>query len=370
MVSDTGLQPMHLAAIVQWSDDAIFSKDLEGVIRSWNRGAERMYGYSAPEAVGRHVTLIVPEELHSEIDHIMERIRRGEPVDHHLTRRRRKDGEILHVSVTVSPVKDDRGEIVGASAIARDVTERIRAVEREKHYTRELEETNAQLRRVNLSLERFAYVAAHDLKEPLRTMATYAELLQARYGNQLGEDADEIIGFVVSGSARMAALIRDLLLFSRVGQHRTPTDVDAEAVLAGALHDLGPELERSGAEVTHVPLPHVRADDRELRQVLLNLLGNALKFCRTVPRVHVAATPQDGQVRFSVTDNGIGIAPEQRERVFVLFKRLKPAEYPEGTGVGLAICRKIVEESGGRIWVEDAPGGGSTFLFTLPAARV
>ncbi len=367
MRTDTGLQLMHLAAIVQWSDDAIFSKDLDGVILSWNRGAERMYGYSAQEAVGRHVTLLVPEELHPEIDGIMECIRRGESMDHHLTRRRRKDGQILDVSVTISPVKDESGRIVGASTIARDVSERVRSLEREKRYTRELEEKNTQLRRVNGALERFAYVAAHDLKEPLRTMSAYAELLESRYGNQMGEDAHEIIGYIVDGSARLHALIRDLLVFSRVGQQRHVTEVDPESLLTSALQDLRPEIEESQAQVTHGPLPHVQADGNELRQVLLNLVGNALKFCGTVPRVHVSAERADGDVRFSVTDNGIGIAPEQRERVFVLFKRLKPTEY-EGTGMGLAVCRKIVEESGGHIWVEDAPGGGSALVFTLPGA--
>jgi PAS domain S-box-containing protein len=351
---------MHLAAIVQGSDDAIFSKDLDGVILSWNGGAQRMYGYSAEEAVGRDVTLLVPEELHPEIDHIMECIRRGEPVDHHLTRRRHKDGHLLDVSVTISPVKEEGGRIVGASTIARDVTERIR-------YTRELEEKNAQLQRVNAALERFAYVAAHDLKEPLRTMSAYAELLQSKYGKQMGEDADEIIGFIVDGSARLHALIRDLLVYSRVGQHRDVTVVAPEPVLAGALQDLHAEIEQRQAQVTHGPMPPVRADAGELRQVLVHLLGNALKFSPTVPRVHVSAERVDGEVRFSVTDNGIGIPAEQRERVFVLFKRLRPAQY-EGTGVGLAICRKIVEESGGRIWVEDASGGGSTFVFTLPHA--
>lgn len=369
MRTDFSLQPMHLAAIVQWSDDAIFSKDLDGIILSWNRGAERMYGYTAEEAVGRHVTLLVPEELRSEIDHIMEQIRSDHPVDHHLTRRRRKDGEILEVAVTISPVKDETGRVVGASTIARDVTERVRSLEREKRYTRELEEANAQLRRVNAALERFASVAAHDLKEPLRTMSAYAELLQSRYGQSLGDDADEIIRFIVEGSGRMHALIRDLLVFSRVGQNRTVAAVDTEAVLSTVLQDLRSEIEVRRAEVTHDSLPPVLADAAELRQLLTHLLGNALKFCVTAPRVHVSAAQEDGKVRVAVQDNGIGVAPEQRERIFVLFKRLKPTEFG-GTGVGLALCRKIVEESGGRIWVEDAAGGGSRFLFTLPSARL
>jgi PAS domain S-box-containing protein len=362
------LRPSHLAAIVEWSDDAIFSKDLDGLILSWNRGAERMYGYSAPEVVGRHVSLLVPEELRPDLARIMDCIRRDEPIDHHQTRRRRKDGQVLHVSVTISPVKDEQGRVIGASTIARDITDRIRAEETESRHRVELEQANARLRRVNAELERFAYVAAHDLKEPLRTIATYTDLLKVRYGDRLGEDADEIIGYVVSGAVRLHELIRDLLAFSRVGQRRNVTTVDAGAVLMNVLADLKTAIEEKGAEVTSDPLPSVEFDRTELQQLLQNLLANALKFCSGPPRLHVSASAVEGWAHFTVRDNGIGIERDQRERVFVLFQRLKPTEYG-GTGLGLAICKKIVEESGGRIWIEDAPGGGTTFSFTLPLGR-
>jgi light-regulated signal transduction histidine kinase (bacteriophytochrome) len=184
---------------------------------------------------------------------------------------------------------------VGASTIARDVSERVRALERETRYTRELEEKNTLLRRANSALERFAYVAAHDLKEPLRTMSAFAELLQSRYGDQMGEDAHEMIGYIVDGSARLHALIRDLLAFSKVGLQRHVTEVDPESLLTSVLQDLRPEIEESRAQVTHGPLPHVQADGSELRQLLVNLVGNALKFCGTAPRVHVSAERADGR---------------------------------------------------------------------------
>jgi PAS domain S-box-containing protein len=366
--SQAGIQPLHLAAIVQWSDDAIFSKGLDGVILSWNRGAERMYGYTAPEAVGRHVTLLVPEELRPEIADIMARVRRGEPVEHYQTRRRSKDGTILHVSVTISPIKDEHGLIVGASTIARDITDRVQAQEREKERMRELERTNGQLKRLNAELERFVYVVAHDLKEPARQVGTYTELLKSRYAEGLSQEADEVMGFILSGARRMHALIRDLLAFSRIGQNRRVATVEPGPALKSVLEELRPSLEEAGAEVTSDTLPPVEADRGEFRQILHHLLENAVKFRAGPPRVHISAARSEGWVRFSVRDNGIGIEPEHRERVFVLFKRLKPVD--DGTtGTGLAICRKIVGESGGRIWVEDAPGGGSTFLFTLPEGR-
>jgi PAS domain S-box-containing protein len=360
------LRRLHLAAIVEWSDDAIFSKDLDGRILSWNRGAEKMYGYTAAEAVGSHVRLIVPPAFHPELERIMERIRRGEPVDHQETRRRHKDGRLLHVSVTVSPMRNERGDVIAASTIARDISDLVEAAQKERRHTEALLQANAQLRRLNGELERFAYVAAHDLREPLRTIAIYTELLQARYGGQLGADADEIIGFVVSGATRLHELVRDLLAVSRVGERRHVTAVDPEGVLDDVVSDLRAAIEERGAHVTRDALLPVETDRTELQQLFQNLLANALKFCEGRPRVHVSSEPAGDRVRFCVRDNGIGIEPDQRERIFVLFQRLRPAY--GGTGVGLAICKKIVEGSGGRIWIEDAPGGGSRFLFTLPAA--
>jgi PAS domain S-box-containing protein len=242
-----------------------------------------------------------------------------------------------------------------------DTTERRRA---EQERDRLMEE----LRRSNAELERFAYVASHDLQEPLRMVASYTQLLARRYQGQLDERADRYIAFALDGAARMKALINALLAFSRVGSGGAPPEaVPAEAALAGALANLQATVAAAGAGVTHDPLPVVRGDPSALLQLFQNLVGNALKFRGADPlRVHVGARRDGDWWTFSVRDNGIGIEAEYAERVFVLFQRLHPhAEHP-GTGIGLAICRKIVERHGGRIWVEPADGGGSTFFFTLP----
>ncbi|HLL84713.1 MAG TPA: ATP-binding protein, partial [Longimicrobium sp.] len=235
----------------------------------------------------------------------------------------------------------------------------------------ELARSNADLARSNADLQQFAYVASHDLQEPLRMVASYTQLLARRYQGRLDSDADEFIGFVVDGATRMKRLIQDLLEFSRVGTRgRDPRAVNATEVLARTLKDLAANPLSGGAEVSHDPLPVIRADDLQLGQVFQNLLGNALKFRRpgVPPRIHVSARREGGHWVFSVRDNGIGIESQYFDRIFVLFQRLHTsAEYP-GTGIGLAVCKKIVERHGGRIHVESVPGQGSTFFFTLPAS--
>jgi light-regulated signal transduction histidine kinase (bacteriophytochrome) len=228
----------------------------------------------------------------------------------------------------------------------------------------------AELQRSNAELEQFAYVASHDLQEPLRKVASFCQLLQQRYGGQLDERADQYIGFAVDGARRMQDLINDLLAFSRVGRVGRPhAPVDCNALLERARADLATAIEESGAEVESGPLPTVEGDASLLRLVFQNLLGNAIKFRgEAAPRVRVDAERDDGQWRFSVGDNGIGIDPEYAERIFVIFQRLHPRSTYEGTGIGLAMCRKIVEYHGGRMWLDTSDGdSGSRFCFTLPA---
>jgi light-regulated signal transduction histidine kinase (bacteriophytochrome) len=214
-------------------------------------------------------------------------------------------------------------------------------------------------------------VASHDLQEPLRMVASFTQLLEQRYRGKLDADADDFIGFAVDGARRMQALVNDLLAYSRVGtrgKELAPTD--SEAVLEIALANLKTAMDETGATVTHDPLPTVAADETQLSQVFQNLVGNARKFRGTeAPRVHVSAQPEDGQWRFSVRDNGIGIDPKHAERIFVIFQRLHARpEYP-GTGMGLAISKRIVERHGGRIWVESELGKGATFYFTIRAVE-
>jgi signal transduction histidine kinase len=235
-----------------------------------------------------------------------------------------------------------------------------------------LEQSLAELARSNSDLQQFAYVASHDLQEPLRMVASYTQLLAKRYKGKLDKDADEFIAFAVNGANRMQALIQDLLAFSRVdtqGQHFEPTSV--ETLLGYALDNLKGGIEESGAVVTHDPLPTVMADERQLLHLLQNLLSNAIKFRgQDPPLVHISAEKRDDEWQFSVRDNGIGIDPQYAERIFVIFQRLHTnAEYP-GTGIGLSLCKKIVERHGGRIWMESQLGQGATFYFTLPGRDV
>ncbi len=229
----------------------------------------------------------------------------------------------------------------------------------------------ADLSRSNADLEQFAYVASHDLQEPLRMVASFTQLLARRYQGQLDQDADEFIGFAVDGANRMQQLINDLLFYSRVGTRgKPPAPTDLSEVLSNAEANLHEAIKESKAEVTHSPLPIVDGDQVQLTQLLQNLLANAIKFRgQEPPRIQVSAQAQDGDWLLAVRDNGIGISKEHQERIFAIFQRLHARDEYPGTGIGLAICKKIVERHGGRIWVESAPGQGTTFYFNLPGER-
>jgi len=353
----------RLAAIVESSDDAIISKDLNGIIRSWNGGAQRIFGYTADEIIGKHISTLAAPDRVDEIPNILERLVRGERVDHYQTKRKTKDGRILTVSLTVSPIRDETGQIIGASKVARDITERER-------HEQELREANAALTRSNADLQQFVYSASHDLQEPLRMVSIYSELAKKEFGEKLGPIGKEYLDYAIAGALRMNQLLHDLRTFTRVSIASDPkpsADIDANESLDGALTNLIAAIEESGALVTREPLPRVRLPEFQLTQLFQNLIGNAIRFRSSEPpRIHVGAEQQGQEWVFAVRDNGIGIDPQYKEQVFELFKRLhNTAEYP-GTGLGLAICQRIVERAGGRIWVESKPGEGSTFYFTLP----
>jgi len=234
-----------------------------------------------------------------------------------------------------------------------------------------LAQYSADLARSNAELEQFAYVASHDLQEPLRMVASFSQLLAKRYQGKLDKDADDFIAFAVDGATRMQQLINDLLAYSRVGTRgKPPAPTDLSEVLSNAEANLHEAIKESKAEVTYSPLPIVDGDQVQLTQLLQNLLANAIKFrSQEPPRIQVSAQAQDGDWLVSVQDNGIGIAKEHQERIFAIFQRLHARDEYPGTGIGLALCKKIVERHGGRIWVESAPGQGTTFYFNLPGAR-
>ena len=230
-------------------------------------------------------------------------------------------------------------------------------------------EIEEELRRSNADLEQFAYVASHDLQEPLRMVSSYVQLLRRRYADKLGEDAQDFIEFAVDGAQRMQRLIDDLLAYSRVGTRGGPMEpADSGAALLRALGNLEARIEETGADVTHGPLPYVMGDSGQLVQLFQNLISNAIKYSQRKPRILVEAADAEEGWRFSVADNGIGIEPQYGERIFELFRRLHGRDEYSGTGIGLAICKKIVERHGGAIWVESEPGDGSTFYFTLQSA--
>lgn len=482
----------YLASIVESSEDAIIGKTLDGTIVSWNRAAERLYGYDAHEAIGQSIAILVPDDLFDDLPAILEKIRRGEVIEHFETERMRKDGAHVSVSLTVSPLKDAAGAVIGASSIARNITARkraeeaLRAADRQtrlileaaaegvygtdaesnftfvnpaatrilgytaeeligrrvhtmvhhsfpdgtpypmeecklahaimhagvaifvedwfwrkdgsgfpvelsaapmlvdgkvvgtvatfsditerKQTTEKLALQARELERSNKELQQFAYISSHDLQEPLRTMASFAQLLQRRYQGKLDANADDFIHFIVDGATRMQGLINDLLMYSRVGSRaREFAPADCTAVLRQAISNLQVAITECGAQVTHDPLPTIPCDEGQLTQVFQNLLGNSIKFRNSpVPRIHVAARREASEWVFSVKDNGIGIDPQYAGRIFEVFQRLHTcSEYP-GSGIGLAITKKIVERHGGHVWVESQLHQGATFFFSIP----
>jgi PAS domain S-box-containing protein len=365
---------------VAGTSDGIWDWDLSAKELYYSPRWKSQLGYAEHE-VGSGITeweqRIHPDDLVRAramvADYFAGRVERFE-LEHRL---RHKDGTYRWILARAAAVRDDAGyarRLVGTNT---DRTERKRLEESIAAQTHVLAQRNAQLARQSLELERsneelerFAYAASHDLQEPLRMVTSFTGLLAKQYEGQLDDKAQQYIHFATDGAMRMRRLIQDLLAYSRVGSRGGElTLIDSEAVLGEALRNLAAALRDSGATITHGPLPTVWADTTQLGQVLQNLIGNALKFRgAATPAIHVSAVRDDEVWRFSVRDNGIGIEPRHVDRIFIMFQRLHTrAEFP-GTGIGLALCRRIVERHGGRIWVESTPGEGATFHFTLPTA--
>ena len=370
-----------LSQIVNGSSTPIFVIDKTHTVTHWNKACENLTGVSAKEMVGtrRQWSPFYSHERPVLADIIVDGSTEEEIAGYYGDKFRKSaliDGAYevedffpgfgdKWLFLTAAPLRDDHGNVTGAIESLRDITERKRSDEK-------LKQTMADLKRSNTDLEQFAYVVSHDLQEPLRMVTSYVQLLSKRYKDKLDSDADDFIGFAVDGASSMHTLIQDLLTYSRVGTRGNPlTPAACEDALDQALANLKLTIEDSGAVVTHDPLPTVAADSSQLVQLFQNLIGNAIKFHDDEPlRVHVAVERKDDEWKFSVVDNGIGIDPEFFERIFVIFQRLHGREEYSGTGIGLAVCKKIVDRHGGRMWVESEPGRGATFYFTIPAVPV
>jgi PAS domain S-box-containing protein len=349
--------------LLEAAPDAMVVVNQRGEIVLLNLQAEKQFGYHRDELVGQPVTNIIPDgfaerliadDLRSAEDALTQQIGTGIELS-----ARRKDGTDFPIEIMLSPLDSAEGVLI--TAAIRDISVRTAA---EQHLGQKVEE----LKRSNEELGQFAYIASHDLQEPLRMVASYTQLLSKRYKGKLDADADEFIAFAVDGASRMQQLIEDLLAFSRVATTGNALlDTSSEYALEQALQNLHWAIKDSGAQVTHDPLPTVQADEMQLVQLFQNLVGNAVKYQSPgIPRVHVSAT-RHGKTSwtFAVKDNGLGIDPQYFERIFGMFQRLHKRDEFSGTGVGLAICKKIMERHGGSLWVESQPGQGSTFSFAL-----
>lgn len=357
-----------LATIVASSDDAILSKTTDGIITSWNAGAERLFGYRAAEAIGQHISLIIPPERLDEEQRIIVQIMAGKSMKHHETVRIDKDGRRIDISASISPVHDKAGHVVGAAKVARDITAR-------KRHEAELARHVGALERSNKELDDFAYIASHDLKEPLRGLFNNAKFLREDYATKLNQEGVNRLLRLGYLSQRMEQLVNDLLYFSRLGRQELaiqPTDLneiirDIEMMSETMLN------ERNVTIIIPHELPRISCDKTRIAEVFRNLITNAAKYNdNDVKRIEIGYLAALETTRgtekdvFYVRDNGIGIAEEFYEDIFRIFKRLNAEDDDKkGTGVGLTFVRKIIERHGGRIWLDSVPGQGTTFYFSI-----
>jgi PAS domain S-box-containing protein len=370
---------LRLAAIVESSSDAIIGKTLDGAIFTWNPGAEKLFGYSAGEAIGRHISIVIPADRRDEVPQILERIGRSESTENYETVRLNREGKEIDVSVTVSPIKDGGGAVIGASTIARDITE-------QKQAEAQLKALTADLLHSNRELQDFASVASHDLQEPLRKIQTFADDLAENSTSTLSDESRDTLKRIQNAAGRMQRLINDLLSLSRISSGAQPfVRVDLNNVAREVLSDLEVRIHETGGRVDLSEIPTIEAEPLQMRQLFQNLVGNALKFNSPgrapIVRVHgeliggkeglagssEAQAQQLCQITFE--DNGIGFDEKYVDRIFAMFQRLHGRNEYAGTGMGLAICRRIAEHHGGNITARSILGTGSTFTVTLPTKR-
>jgi PAS domain S-box-containing protein len=364
----------RLSAIVEFADDAIIGQTLDGIVETWNPAAERLYGYTAAEAVGMPVSVLVPPGHVNDVTEILDRVRRGEPVSQYDTMRMGKGGRVVSVMVSASPIFDARGVLLGATTIARDMTEgkRAEAAIRKLNVRlqRRVAERTSELTDAVEELESFSYSVAHDLRAPLRAIDGFSQILLEEYDGVIDDEGRRLIGVIRQATRDMGGLIDDLLAFSRIGrQPLQSVEIDMAQLMQSVGRDLRAQHAEREVAIDVGGLPPARGDATLVRQVVVNLLSNAVKF--TAPRDHArieVGGERDGDdCRYWVRDNGVGFDETYADKLFQVFQRLHPTDF-EGTGVGLAIVHRVVTRHGGRVWADGSVGKGATFWFTLPAS--
>lgn len=344
----------QLAAIVDSTDDAIWSETLQGVVTSWNRGAERLYGYTSKDMLGQTIARLMPRDRWDELRTIFDQLRLGKSLLRYETQHLTQDGMRLDVSLTISPITNREGHAVGASVIARDITEQKRA--------------ESELNQRNLDLKTLLYIISHDLREPLRAMQGFSRILYEQHATRLDEKGQDFLRRIVRAVVHMGGLLDDLLTLSRLQRMEPPAEaVDSGLIVRDVLLQLDHQIRATGAQVHVVsPLPYLWANRTWATQAVYNLVANALKFTLAgrMPQVEISPFQIDDEVGLVVRDRGIGVEPSQMRRIFQLFYRGVGREVP-GSGAGLAIVHLVAERHGGRAWVQPRQGGGSEFIITF-----
>jgi PAS domain S-box-containing protein len=364
----------RLAAIVTSSGDAIVGMDLQGTVTSWNRAAERLYGYQAPDMLGQSVNRIIPPDRQHEEPLLLEEVAAGNAVDHYETVRMRKDGTTVQVSLSVSPVMDAQGRVIGASKIARDITERKRAEAALVAANEALEHQKVALADAVKELESFSYSVSHDLRAPLRTIDAFSRIIHEEHEAALDDEAKRCLGIVRKAAVQAGELIDDLLEFSRLGrQSMQLRTIDMTELANEAAEEVSRAQEGRSIDIAVASLPPCRGDARLVKLIWANLLGNAVKYTQYLEtaRIEVGSTSDETDpeaIVYYVRDNGVGFNMAYVHKLFGVFQRLHKKEEFEGTGVGLAIVHRIVHRHGGRVWADGVVNGGATFYFSLRKA--
>ena len=365
-------QLRRLATILIDSNDAITLQNLDGTILAWNRGAERVYGYTEQEALGMNIRELVPEPQRAQADPFIDHIRSGELAESLETQRQTKDGRVLDVWLTLTALTDETGKATAVATTERDITERKRAEQRIQALNAELEQRIVELSAVNKELEAFSYSVSHDLRAPLRGIDGFSRMLLEDHADQLDTEGKRRLNVIRSSAEQMAQLIDDLLTFSRLGRkHMRFSRIDMSALA----QEVFAQLQRDGlSQAVHLrigALPHAYGDRAMIREVLWNLLSNAVKFTRPrkVPVIELAGEVRADENAYSVKDNGVGFDMKYADKLFQVFQRLHDAEEFEGSGIGLALVQRIVHRHGGRVWAEAKTGEAATFHFTLPRRK-